>query len=188
MSGYGAINAAGSTLEEVLRDHVVPPATGVSQRSPKDLGTTSREVSLWLYKAARNADLLNRRPERTVDNQVPRHPMPVDLHYLITPMDRDPAGRHEALGRAIQTLNDHAVLRGADLKPPLVDGQDQLRVMLEAVSTEDLARIWMALSMPFQVSVSYHVQLVSIDSDHEPVSTAPVLDRRTAYDQIVSVR
>jgi hypothetical protein len=187
MTSYQGIFAVSSTLESLLAAHVVPPAAGVSLKSPWELGRTSKDVSLWLYRATRNPDLLNHPPERPAPNQVARHPVPIDLHYLVTPMNEDPASKHEALGRCIQTFNDHASVRGAELKQPLVQGRDELRVMLEALSSEDLTRIWNALSMPFQVSASYHVQLVTIDSDHPPVQSGPVTVRRSTYDQIVSV-
>jgi hypothetical protein len=186
MTNYKGINAVSSSLRSILEAHVVPPASGVSLKSPSELGTSSKDVSLWLYRATRNADLLNNPPERPSPNQIARHPIPVDLHYLVTPMNEDPGTKHEALGRAIQTFNDHASVRGADVKQPLVDGRDELRVMLEALSSEDLTRIWTALSMPFRVSVSYKVQLVTIDSDHLPTQSGPVVIREATYDQIVS--
>jgi len=64
----------------------------------------------------------------------------------------------------------------------------QLRVALEALSLEDLSLVWDALSEPYQLSVSYVVQTVSIDSALEPVNTTPVLQKQTVYSKILSMQ
>lgn len=189
MSAFTVISGVSLSLQELLRAHLVPAlAPNVALKSPVELGNASMEVSLWLYRATRNPDLLNHPPERTAANQILPHSLPLDLHYLITPMDADPVSKHETLGRVAQTLNDHSIIRGADVKPPLIDGDDELRVVLEPLSLEELTRIWTALDMRYRLSVSYQVQLVRISSDHGPHQASPVTRRESTYDQIVSVR
>ena len=56
---------------------------------------------------------------------------------------------------------------------------------LETLTLEELTRVWFSLSEPYDLSVSYEVQVVSIDSDDEAVEEPPVLVRTSQYEQIV---
>jgi len=85
----------------------------------------------------------------------------------------------------LQTLNDHAILRGAELQDALAGSPEELRLALETLSHEELTRIWTALEEPYQLSVSYVVQVVEIDSDREAVQVPPVLVREIAYVEAV---
>jgi uncharacterized protein DUF4255 len=85
----------------------------------------------------------------------------------------------------VQTLNDHSILMGADLVDTLAGAPDQFRVMLEPFSLEELTRVWTALEESYQMSVTYSVQVVTIDSDREAVDAPPVLERRSVYEEIV---
>ena len=76
----------------------------------------------------------------------------------------------------------------SSLQVILQGAPDQLRVALEALSLEDLSLVWDALSEPYQLSVSYVVQTVSIDSALEPVNTMPVLEKQTVYSKILSMQ
>ena len=112
---------------------------------------------------------------------------PLLLHYLVTPVATDPLTRHALLGKTLQVMNDSSIVRGADLQGILQGTNEQLRVALEALSLEDLSLVWDALSESYQLSVSYVVQKVSIDSALEPVFTGTVLEKNTKYTKIVSV-
>jgi hypothetical protein len=195
MSDYTVISAVSHTLREILKQNITlsPDAelNGVeihllSPKEMQDAGNTSG-ISLWLYKVSRMAEMLNEPPGRISANQVARVPLPVLLYYLITPFNTHPEVRHTLLGRVLQVLNDHAILRGADLRGVLKGTTERLRVNLEALSLEELSLVWEALSEPYQLSVTYLVQVVLIDSDREPVQSGPVVERDIEYAQILSV-
>jgi hypothetical protein len=111
--------------------------------------------------------------------------MPVNLHYLVTPLMTDPRDEQALLGLALQVFNDHATLRGGDLQEVLQGSDEELRLSFEAPSLEDLTRVWGALQEPYQTSLTYLVQAVTIESDHEPQAAPPVKERETTYAQIV---
>ncbi|PWU14355.1 MAG: hypothetical protein C5B50_17400 [Verrucomicrobia bacterium] len=195
MSDYTAIGAVSKTLNDLLQDNITsssdPQIQGVAIQlfSPKEmqgLGITTA-VSVWLYKVSRMAEMLNDPPIRQQPNQIPRAPLPVLLYYLITPIHNDPLTRHALLGKVLQVFNDHAILRGADLKGVLQGTSDQLRVNLEALTLEELSLVWYALGEPYQLSVTYLVQVVQIDSDRQPLQSSPVLSRKVTYEQILAV-
>ena len=85
----------------------------------------------------------------------------------------------------LQLFNDNSVLSGATLADSLAGSQEAFRVTLETLTLEELTRVWHSLAEPYDLSVSYEVQVVSIDSDLEAVQTPPVMVRQTGYAQIV---
>jgi hypothetical protein len=186
---FAAIEGASETIRLLITEHVNQVATSVtvSLKAPDELAGATKAVSIWLYRVSRDADLVNRPPERLADGEIERQPLPLDLHYLITPIAAQPTMAQDLLGRAMQTLNDHPVLRGTDLRTPLDPKRDQLRVFLEPLSVEDLTRLWVASRQPFRLSAGYLVQWVPVRTAHEPLPVKPVLQRRSHYDQIVEV-
>jgi len=100
-------------------------------------------------------------------------------------MNEDPEAQQTVLGKVLQVFNDHAILRGSDLQISLSGSTEELRLILETLTLEELTRVWDALQEPYQLSVSYLVQVVSIDSSNEPVVTSPVLTRNTTHSQIL---
>lgn len=192
MSDYTVISAVSSTLKELLRQNITLNKDlelgGVeiyllSPKEMQDLGNTG--ISVWLYKVSRMAEMLNEPPERISPNQVARVPLPLVLFYLVTPITGDPGTRHTLLGRVLQVLNDHSILRGSDLQGVLEGTNEQLRVNLEALSLEELSLVWEALNEPYQLSVTYLVQVAKIDSDLEAIKSSPVIEKKSTYSQIL---
>lgn len=192
MSDYAAIAAVSDTLRYVLRQNITlssdPQLTGIEVYllSPKEMKVAGDQgISVWLYKVSRLAEMLNEPPERKVANQLIRPPLPVLLYYLVTPIVDDPVSRHKLLGKVLQVLHDNCILRGSNLQDSLSGTSEQLRVNLEALSLEELSLVWDALNEPYQLSVTYLVQLVKIDSDLEPVSSQLVVKKEANYTQIL---
>lgn len=194
MSDYSVLGAVSGTLQTMLTSNItnalpVPLNVPIQLYSPPEMDSVGQVpgISLWLYKVSRMAEMLNEPPERKTANQMLRTPLPVLLHYLVTPMATDPITRQTLLGRVLQVFNDHSVMRGADLQGVLQNTTEQLRVNLEALTLEELSLVWEALGEPYQLSVTYLVQVVKIDSDLELVKSSPVLDKETTYTQILSM-
>ena len=193
MSDFTAVRAVTETLFGILQAGITnsadPQLQGVpiDLRSPKEMreanGVTG--VSLWLYRITRDADTLNRPPERISPNQYRRSALPLHLYYLVTPLVTKPEDRQTLIGRVLQLFNDNSVLSGATLADSLAGSQEAFRVTLETLTLEELTRVWHSLAEPYDLSVSYEVQVVSIDSDLEAVETPPVMVRQAGYAQIV---
>jgi Pvc16 N-terminal domain len=194
MSDYPVISAVSQTMRTLLTQNITQSSDSqiknvpIELLSPREMEDNQENlgVSVWLYRVSRMADLLNEPPQRISLTQIVRTPLPILLYYLITPVATDPLTRHALLGKVLQVMNDHAILRGADLQGILQGTTDQLRVVLETLSLEDLSLVWDALSEPYQLSVSYMVQLVSIDSAEQPVKTSLVIEKNAQYTQILS--
>jgi hypothetical protein len=194
MSDYTVISAVGQTLRQLLTANITNSSdtqikgVPIELLSPPEMEEAGDKtgVSVWLYRVTRMGDMLNEPPIRVSPTQITRTPLPLLLYYLVTPVASDAVTRHTLLGKVMQVLYDHSILRGADLQGTLQGTDEQLRIVLEALSLEDLSLVWDALSEPYQLSVSYVVQVVNIDSSIEPVMTPAVLERATDYTRIQS--
>jgi hypothetical protein len=194
VSDFRVIRAVSRSMRKLLEDMITTPpgelnGVPIDLRSPKELreNNVSQVVSLWLYRVTRDADMLNAQPPRVSLDREALRPLPIHLYYLVTPISPDPADEQNLLGRVLQTFQDNSILRGAHFtgQAPLDGSDEQFRLTLETLSLEELTRIWTALAEPYQLSVSYLVQVVKIDSDRDPRRREPVLDRVMEYDQVV---
>jgi hypothetical protein len=196
MSDFTVVKEVTDSLKQVLTNGITnspdPQLNGVQidLRSPKEMrqDNNASGISLWLYRITRDADLLNNRPERISPTQIRPAPLPIHLYYLVTPLVNAPSDRQTLIGRVLQLFNDHAILRGTDLRDSLAGSSEELRITLETLTLEELTRVWFSLSEPYDLSISYEVQVIKIDSDLEAVQGAPVIVRQTTYSQIVGVR
>jgi hypothetical protein len=194
MSEFTAISSVTQTLKEMLETYITKSSEPVLKNVPIDL-RTPREmhkannalgVSLWLYRVARHSDLVNLPPRRPEPRKLLHHSLPLDLYYLVTPIAKEPKDEQSLMGRVLQVFNDHPILRGSDLLGDLKDSGEELRVVLDALSLQEIAQVWWALQESYQLSVAYLVQVVSIDSEREPIEINPVVVRRGEYDQIIA--
>lgn len=196
MSTYPVVSAVSATLRGLLLDHFRDsgdPALAtvdVSLASPRELRDekVTVAVSLWMYRVTRNEFLLNHPPPPAGESTFAHQPLPVDLHYLVTPLSEDPGDEQDLMGRILQTFQDHALVRGTDLQDELAGSGHELRVTLDALSLEDLTRVWNALQEPYSLSVPYQVSVVSLDSSHEPRAGSRVQRVESTYTQIVGRR
>lgn len=196
MADFPVIRAVSESLRELLREHITlstdPGLVNVpiDLRSPRELREdgVARAVSLWLYRVVRNPDLLNLAPQRVGPDQFTRRPLPLELHYLLTPIAEASGDEQFLMGRALQTLDDHALLQGTELRDALEGSDAEMRLVLETLNLEELTRVWQALQESYQLSVSYLVQVVEIDSAHEPVRGNLVFERHLDHRQVLAVR
>jgi hypothetical protein len=195
MSDYPVISAVSETLRALLTTNITQSTDSQIKNVPIELHSPREKqdnqekvwVSVWLYRVTRMADMLNEPPQRISPTQMVKTPLPILLYYLITPVAHHPLTRHTLLGKVLQVMNDNAILRGSSLQGILAGTTDQLRLVLETLSLEDLSLVWDALSEPYELSVSYLVQLASIDSANQPVQTGVVLQKNAEYTKILSV-
>ena len=146
----------------------------VELATPQEMGADAQGVSLWLYRVLRDDMRLNDpprvRPRPPELEQLPP-PLPLRLHYLVTPLAADaPDTEQKILGRVMQLLHSRPMLAGAALQGDLAGTDSELSVRLESLALEELTRIWDALEGSYQLSVSYEVSVVNIDSAVLPLS------------------
>ena len=162
----------------------------VTLGTPQEMAERNEQgLSMWLYRITRDEDRLNDPPQRIAPGILRQPPLPLRLHYLLTPIV-DPTTANNAeieqrvLGKAIQSLYAHPLFRGADLAGDFAGTDTELRARLEPMSLEEITRVWNALERPYQLSVSHEVTLVRVDSELFD-SEAPVLEVDASYGVIV---
>jgi hypothetical protein len=184
---YTALSATSETLAEYLRQQLAADidffANGtmeVTLNNPHEMTDGGRQgLSVWLYRVERDEQRVNQPPRRIGPSRIEPTPLPLRLHYLITPIvnlenAESPSTEQTILGRVLQALHDRPVLRGADLQGDLAGTQAELTARLEALGLEEIARVWEALERSYQLSVSYEVGVVYIQSQREPEAVSPV--------------
>jgi len=138
-------------------------------------------LSMWLYRLVRDDQTLNQLPRRPAPNRIRRHPLPVRVHYLMTPIvtgnANTPAPETEQLviGRVLQTFNDEPLISGGDLAGSYQGTEVELVVRLETLTLEEITRVWDSLERSYQLCISYEVGIVSIDSGLEAIVGPPVM-------------
>jgi hypothetical protein len=190
---YQALNATSKTLLGYLQTQILAdpflngPASPwnlrgmkVTLNTPEEMDQNSEEgISLWLYRVIRDDERLNAPPLRLSATELQLPPLPMRLHYLVTPITTranagDPDTEQYLLGKVLQALHARPTLRGADLRGELVGSDAELNVRLETLNLDEIARVWDALESSYQLSVSYEVSVVNIDSALEPEGVIPV--------------
>lgn len=184
---YTVLAATSQTLRQMLLDAMlsdVGPSglatfftgtTTVSLETPQEMVAASHQgLSVWLYRVARDEQRLNDPPEvRTLpsgDVTVLPPPLPLRLHYLLTPISRSsPSMEQRILGRAMQLLHTVPIISGSLLQGELAGTAAELHVHLEALGIEEITRVWDALEGSYQLSVSYEVTLARISVNSEPL-------------------
>jgi Pvc16 N-terminal domain len=180
---YTAIAGASLTLAQYIRQSLEAdfnlknffnPANGgtmvVSLSTPEEMTNNGQEgLSVWLYRIARDDDRLNDPPQRLASGQTRKTPLPLRLHYLMAPTVAS-NNAHAAetaqtiLGKVLQILYDHATLSGADLLGDLSGTNTQLTARLETMTLDEISKVWYALERSYELSVSYELTVVYIDS------------------------
>jgi hypothetical protein len=184
---YTALRATSQTLVTFLRQRLqadpvlsnfFDPAAGgamqVTLDTPSEMMRRPAEgLSVWLYQVVRDPERLNAPPERIGLDRFRPVPLPLRLHYLMTPIrdDTTDAGlAQEVLGKVLQTLYEHPTLRGVDLQAGLSQATLDVTSRLEPMTLEEITRVWEALDESYRLSVSYEVTVVAIDPEQEPLS------------------
>lgn len=192
---YSALYSASTALSAYIRgqlESLPSPGLGfggggsrvVVLNSPHELREEVKQegLSVWLYRIERDDTRLNVPDERLPGNLLRPPPLPLRLHFLMTPVTFKGVGgaapdvEQLMLGRVMQALHTKPILQGADLQNTDLEGTDaQLHVHLEALALDELSRVWEALEGSFTLAVSYEVTVVNVDVSLEPRRVSPVL-------------
>lgn len=189
-----ALRATSQTLAAVLRARFLAEPTlavlfgaggAVVSLSTPDEMVRRREIglSIWLYRVIRDDMTLGRQEERSSFDTFRRAPLPLRLHYLMTPMlsataDQTPESEQHILGAVLQTFHDHQPLSGADLAGDFAGTDTELNTRLETLSIDEITRIWDSLEQSYQLSLSYEVSVVEVASRRPETNERVVLTPR----------
>lgn len=178
MKSHQVIAATTHAMREVLwgsfdRDptirQLIPAKSAIVFVNPAEtVGDPGKRLSIWCYRIT----------ERSSHRYIPstpgatpgpdrRRPLSLELDYLMTPFTPSDTGDQLVLGKIVQTLRDNSVV---PIQDNAVRIAEPLRITLCKTTLEELTRLWQAQREPFRLSLSYRVQVTTIDSQPEDTS------------------
>jgi hypothetical protein len=195
MSDYSVIAELGESLVSVLFSglNADPQISGlidsedrISLESPADLeNNNSVRLSMYLYRILENPYMKNRFSVEGIGGTLRKPPLTLDLYYLLTPLVGTPREQQIVLGKTMQILYDRAILEGPDLDGSLGTSGEEIRLVLNPVSLEELTRVWQALEIPYRLSVCYIARVIIADSEEQQFSQ-PIVYKRITYGRLQS--
>ena len=149
----------------------------ISFVAPND-AQKSAQISIYLYSVTEYTSMRNQpQPQNTEDPQTLLY---LNLRYLITPLTSNPITDQVVLGKIMQLFAEKPVLRDDDLQGSLKESEEELRVVLDAQSMDEVNKHWTALSAPYKLSVSYSVYPVQIKAEDQATSRT-ACNQKTDY-------
>jgi hypothetical protein len=206
MSTPLAVATVTAVLQNFLQNSVTDLATvlggpvTVSTEPPDriDIGTSSPDrINLFLFQATENQGWRNvALPSRSPNGDPISNPyLALDLSYLLTAYGAGPLHAEVLLGQAMFVLHETPVLtrdaiRNVSATPPallaglttseLADQIEQIKVVPQVMSVEEMSKIWTALQSQYRPTAVYKASVVLIESTKSVRPTLPVQTRSIA--------
>lgn len=189
MGNYAAIKEVGETLINILwnnikddpeMDDIILSEDQLCLSSPVEIQSeSSKRLAIFLYQITECPFMKNQEMSIETKNKLKYPALYLALHYLITPNTSNTEKDHILLGKVMQTFQDNAIIRGSSL-PIGWTNNEELRLLLDPLSIDDLNKIWAVLEKPYKLSISYIVTPVGIISKREKDITR-VLEKSDKY-------
>lgn len=158
---------AGLTQQQISFDSPVSFENGA--------GNNNVRLSLYLYHIGRN-EHLNNEPLLRVGGSLFVRPLYVDLHYLVTPVARQPEENLEIMGRCLQVFSTNGVIIAPFLELAREPSPGEARLRMLMYDLDAMNKLWGALTKPYRMSVAYEVSPVPIESVAPPTDGPPVTE------------
>jgi hypothetical protein len=190
MGDYTVIDDIEETLKKLLKkgldDVFGVDKVGITFDAPKDpKDDTENKVLVYLFQVVENIFLKNEGPERMDDGHLKNPPQYLDLLYFIIPYGKD---KKLILGKVMQIFYDNSVLKGTILQKGLAGTDEEMRIILNPLSLDDLTKLWSAFKdVTFRLSVSYLVTPVRIDSSRITGTSRVISSELGYYDNIPEI-
>jgi hypothetical protein len=94
---------------------------------------------------------------------IPSQPLALDLYYLLTAFDADNSYVHEqqVMSIALKCFHENPFVRTTvAIPPPPQTVQEEFTLTMELQTSDDVARLWQAITVPYRLSVFYKVSVV----------------------------
>jgi len=203
MSTPLAVATVTAVLQNFLQNSVTDLATvlggpvTVSTEPPDriDIGAASPDrINLFLFQATENQGWRNMGlPSRSTNGDRISNPyLALDLSYLLTAYGSGPLHADVLLGQAMFVLHEMPVLtcdaiRAVSATPPallagltiseLADQIEQIKIVPQLMSVEEISKIWSALQSQYRPTAVYKASVVLIESKKSVRPALPVRAR-----------
>lgn len=183
---YTNLSSASKTLasriwnaikEDKQLGKIIQSEEQISVQASGDAKTKDAHISVFLYNVTELTSMRNQ-PQPQSPEQ-PRTLLYLNLHYLITPLTQNAETDQILLGKIMQLFAETPILRGSDLQGSIKESGDELKVVLDTLSVDDLNKLWTMLGAPYKLCVSYTVHPVRIESSIKPEEKPAVIKKPT---------
>jgi hypothetical protein len=188
---------AGAAMGTTVNVTAVAPDT-INLENPDE----PPRLNLFLHQVTPNSGWRNLGlPSRSVvsGERLTNAPLALDLHYMLTAYGRADFHAEILLGYAMHLLHERPVLDRAAIRralnpspldvsmlPPafqalaasdLADQVELIKITLDAVSPDEMSKLWTAIQTHYRPSAAYQVSVVLIKGTRPGRSPLPVLSR-----------
>ncbi|HEY1938440.1 MAG TPA: Pvc16 family protein [Candidatus Angelobacter sp.] len=180
-----------------------PTAAGISALSP-DLVPTGQDevpqVNIFMYYASFNAAYRNQGLPSKDSNgsRVSNPPLALNLHYLVSAYGKNELDPEILLAWTMQLFHENAVMSRQNVqsllaamggsagatpemqavaKTDLANQVELIKITPEALSNEEISKLWMAFNTHYRPTTSYQVSVVLIQNKQTIKSNLPVQSR-----------
>lgn len=185
-----AILATAKAIRRLLADACPKsefPGAEIKILQAGDLGGSaspqSEGISIYLYLVTANSSRRNLPPHLSAAGKRTRPPLPLDLHFLITPWSINAETQLSLLGWAMRTLEDTPIIPASYLNYDfpgieVFHPDETVELVFNPLSIQDNAPLWEDLhQVKIMPSVTYVARLVPIESEVE-ISEAGLVQTR----------
>lgn len=157
-----AANAEGSPIRDLNFDFVPVSSGELAMDDATDNARDSDRVTLFVHRVGVNPHL--RTAGRAMQPDMDPVPLSLDVHLLISLWTNSADDELAVLAWMMRELHQHPVLDASTLNTDAGWGADEVvQLIPEELSTEDMMRLWDALTPSYRLSVSYIARVVRID-------------------------
>ncbi|HEX3941647.1 MAG TPA: DUF4255 domain-containing protein [Acidobacteriaceae bacterium] len=182
---------------------ILGAAAGITNIAPDLIATGSSEaaqINLFLYYASINSALrnLDLPSSGAGGNRLTNPPLAINLHYLVTAYGSQPFDAEILLAWAMKVFHDTPVVPRTTIQQALADlltvnpvpteqqlvsastlsnQVEHIRITPEALTTEEIYRLWTAFQTSYRPTTSYQISVVVIQDTQSYTSNLPVQRR-----------
>jgi hypothetical protein len=138
----------------------------IDLRSPREmrLDNEALGLSVWLYRVDAAAQARGMVPTRAPRGEAESQALAVEAHYLLTPIGETPGDEQQMLGRVLETLHQHPMLRGDELRGGLADGKYEVRLTMETLTLAESTLLWQAMQEPYRLTVACLARVIPVEA------------------------
>lgn len=192
MATFDLIRVLGEGLLAIMREKCPFKALELGPDTPFALasltmlsGTAALKDGFYLcsWRVGIGGAPRNLPPRRTLEGELRRPSLPLDLHYLLIPAAADAARQARMLGWCLRFMHDLPSVSGEMLNRYASNAQgvfgpnESVEIFADPLALADYLAIWDRVKNVFPGGMTYLARMVLLDSDM-PEAVAPLVNAR----------
>ena len=172
MATYKTVTGVLNALKVVLEARISDLAGEVSNPSIELLGSqqlrddpSGNALGIYLHRIAIDPNVRNRYLPPQRSGNPPRQELPVNLHILLVGRSLSATAEITLVAWAMQCIGTAMLLDASHMTAidPNWSEQEQLQIIPEEMSTDDLMRLWVSMPGDYRLSSPYLVKTLRLE-------------------------